>query len=186
MSRRIKKELDDINKELDNTKIEPNTNETLEQRAAREIIEDLQKKDVKSETKVFELPIHPDELPLEGAVESNIDDYDRIPISDFGKAMLRGMGWKEEEEKEKIFDAPSVRPKGLGLGADKVVKKQPLLIPPAQHEKLEIKKNACIKILAGKHKNFYGVVSTFIFIKSSFQSYPKLLIACVDCNYLNC
>lgn len=69
------------------------------------------------------------------------------------------MGWKEEEEKEKIFDAPAVRPKGLGLGADKVVKKQPLLIPPALHEKLEIKKNACIKILAGKHKNLYGIVS---------------------------
>lgn len=164
LSRKIKKELEDINKDLDNTKIiENNLNETLEQRAAREIIEDLTKKDEKAETKIFELPIHPDELPLEGAAESNIDDYERIPIADFGKAMLRGMGWKEEEEKEKIFDEPAVRPKGLGLGADKVVKKQPLLIPPALHEKLEIKKNACIKILAGKHKNLYGIVSTFYY-----------------------
>lgn len=157
-SRKIKKEVDKIKKELDNTKLE---NETLEQRAAREIMEDLENKEKKSEAKILELPIHPDELPLEGAKESNIDDYERIPITDFGKAMLRGMGWKEEEEKEKekVFDFPVVRPKGLGLGADKAVKKQPLLIPPAPNETLEIKRNACIKILAGKHKNLYGTVS---------------------------
>jgi hypothetical protein len=69
------------------------------------------------------------------------------------------MGWKEEEEKEKAFDVPTVRPKGLGLGADKVVKKQPLLIAPGQNETLEIKRNANVKILAGKHKNLYGTVS---------------------------
>lgn len=161
-SRKIKKEVDEIKKELDSTKLENGNDETLEQRAAREIMEDLHDKETKSETKIFELPIHPDELPLEGAKEPTIDDYERIPIGDFGKAMLRGMGWKEEEEKEKIFDVPVVRPKGLGLGADKVVKKQPLLIAPAQNETLEIRRNACVKILAGKHKNLYGTVSNFI------------------------
>lgn len=159
-SRKIKKEVDEIKKELDGTKIENGNDETLEQRAAREIMEELQNKEIKSETKILELPIHPDDLPLEGAKEPTIDDYDRIPIADFGKAMLRGMGWKEEkEEKDKIFDVPVVRPKGLGLGADKVVKKQPLLFAPAQNETLEIKRNACVKILAGKHKNLYGTVS---------------------------
>lgn len=137
--------------------------ETLEQQAARELIEDLQSKAVKSETKVFEVPINPDELPLEGAKESSIDDYERVPISDFGKAMLRGMGWKEEEKKEDSkpwLDAPVQRPKGMGLGADKVIKKQALLIAPNQSETLEVKKNACIKVLAGKHKNLYGTVSS--------------------------
>jgi G patch domain/KOW motif-containing protein len=137
--------------------------ETLEQRAAREIMEDLQNKDAENETKILELPLHPDELPLDGATESTIDDYERIPIADFGKAMLRGMGWKEEK-KEEGKDDPSkfdifVRPKGLGLGADKVVKRQKLLVNPAPNETLEIKKKACVKILAGKHKNLYGTVS---------------------------
>lgn len=138
--------------------------ETLEQQAARELIEDLQNKLVKSEVKVFEVPINADELPLEGAKESSLDDYDRVPIGDFGKAMLRGMGWKEEEKKKEgslkeELDGPILRPKGMGLGADKVIKKQPLLVAPTQSEVLEVKRNACVKILAGKHKNMYGTVS---------------------------
>lgn len=148
--------------ELDNIKKEP-TDETLEQQAVRELIEDLQNKEVKSEVKVFQLPINADELPLEGATESSLDDYDRIPISDFGKAMLRGMGWNEAEaaaKADKELDIPILRPKGMGLGADKVIKKQPLLIQPGQAETMEIKRNACVKVLAGKHKNFYGTVST--------------------------
>lgn len=142
--------------------------ESLEQQAARELLEDLLSKDVKAETKIFEVPINPDELPLEGAKESSMDDYERVPISDFGKAMLRGMGWKEEEVKEDkktLMDAPVQRPKGMGLGADKAIKKQPLLIPPNQSETLEVKRNACIKILAGKHINLYGTVSSYCFIR---------------------
>lgn len=137
--------------------------ETLDQQAARELFEDLQAKVVKTEVKVFEVPMHPDDLPLDGAKESSFDDYDRVPIGDFGKAMLRGMGWKDVEgndESKKIdLDGPILRPKGMGLGADKVVKKQALLIAPNKSETLEIKRHACVKILAGKHKNFYGTVS---------------------------
>lgn len=137
-------------------------NETLEQKAAREIIEDLKNTSLKPEIKVLELPLHPDELPLNGAVESTIDDYEKIPIADYGKALLRGMGWKEEEKKDvDKFDVPVVRPKGLGLGADKVIKKQKLLVAPAINETLEIKRNAFIKILAGKHKNLYGKIEGF-------------------------
>lgn len=138
--------------------------ESLEQQAARELMEDLQKKVEKTEIKVFEVPMNPDDLPLEGAKESSLDDYDRVPIGDFGKAMLRGMGWNEEEAKDELkkaeLEGPVLRPKGMGLGADKVIKKQPLLIAPNQSETLEIKKRACVKILAGKHKNFYGTVSS--------------------------
>lgn len=137
--------------------------ETLEQQAARELIEDLRQQEVKTEVKVFEVPINPDELPLEGAKESSLDDYDRVPIGDFGKALLRGMGWKDEDNKadskKAVLDGPILRPKGMGLGADKVIKKQPLLVAPNQSETLEIKRNACVKILAGKHKNLYATVS---------------------------
>lgn len=162
-NRTVKVEHDNSNTLADVAVKQEPTDETLEQQAARELIEDLQLKVVKTEVKVFEVPINADELPLEGAKESSIDDYDRVPIGDFGKAMLRGMGWKDEpkedDSKKVEFDGPILRPKGMGLGADKVVKKQPLLIAPNQSETLEIKRNACVKILAGKHKNFYGTVS---------------------------
>jgi G patch domain and KOW motifs-containing protein len=149
--------------ERNEIKTEEVKEETLEQRAAREIIEDLQKKDEENKAKIFELPLHPDKLPLNGANESTLNDYESVPISDFGKAMLRGMGWKEEAKKDDLADVPVMRPKGLGLGADKVIKKQPLLIAPTHNETLEIKKNACVKILAGKHKNMYGTVSKYIY-----------------------
>lgn len=45
--------------------------------------------------KVLELPIKKDEVILEGKEESTLDDYESVPISDYGMAMLRGMGWKE-------------------------------------------------------------------------------------------
>lgn len=34
-------------------------------------------------------------LPPEGEVESTLEDYEKVPIGDYGLAMLRGMGWKE-------------------------------------------------------------------------------------------
>lgn len=34
-------------------------------------------------------------LPPEGEAESTLEDYEKIPISDYGLALLRGMGWKE-------------------------------------------------------------------------------------------
>ncbi|CAG9797243.1 unnamed protein product [Chironomus riparius] len=157
-SRRIKKENGNGNAE---TPME--IDETLDQKAAREILEDLKNTTIKTENRDFEVPLHPDELPLNGAAESSLDDYERIQIADFGKAMLRGMGWKDEQEKNdpQKFDVPMVRPKGLGLGADKAIKKQKLLIQPAPNEVLEIKKRAFIKILAGKHKNMYGTIEGF-------------------------
>lgn len=144
--------------------------ENLEQQAARELIEDLQKKIIKAEVKVFEVPINADDLPLEGAKESSLDDYDDVPIADFGKAMLRGMGWKDVENKKSDTDKPEegpvARPKGMGLGADKVIKAQPLLIKPSHSETLEVKRNACVKVLAGKHQNLYGTVSEHFISKA--------------------
>lgn len=36
-----------------------------------------------------------DGLLTEGKEEPTLEDYEKIPINDFGLAMLRGMGWKE-------------------------------------------------------------------------------------------
>ncbi|KAJ2485615.1 DNA primase large subunit Spp2, partial [Coemansia sp. RSA 2050] len=43
------------------------------------------------------------------------ETYERVPIEEFGAAMLRGMGWKEEKAGEPVVH--KVRSSLLGLGA---------------------------------------------------------------------
>lgn len=62
------------------------------------------------------------------AVQLDTESYERVPVEEFGKALLRGMGWKDEEEEEEGTDSkgkksssffdPQIRPALLGLGAD--------------------------------------------------------------------
>lgn len=134
--------------------------EDIEKRAARELLAEIKNNDVTNPSNNLILPVvKPEDLPLEGAKESNLDDYDSIPIQDFGKAMLRGMGWTEPPPKTNkkgglpIDDTPMVRPKGMGLGADKALNKKPLLVAPEANEVLEVKRNAYVRILGGKHKD---------------------------------
>ena len=59
---------------------------------------------------------------------SKLEDYNAVPIEQFGLAMLRGMGFKADEgvgkTKQKVNEIKvEVRPKGLGLGAIPVKKK---------------------------------------------------------------
>ncbi|ALC45667.1 CG10324 [Drosophila busckii] len=141
--------------------------ENLEQRAARELLAAAQANGSDTtETEKLVLPaLKADELPLEGAKESSLDDYDSIPIQQFGLAMLRGMGWVEPPPKKKgagpVDDAPFMRPKGMGLGADKALKPKALLVQPEQNEVLEIKKTAYVRILGGKQKDQYGQIEGF-------------------------
>lgn len=143
----------------------PPLNETLEQRAAREIIENLKAAELAEETgPTISVPLKPDEVKLGGAKSSTMDDYENVPIEQFGLAMLRGMGWKDEEHKQKkksLEDEIIVcRPKGLGLGADKAMKLQVKLATNSCNtsEQLVMKKGAFVRILGGKHKDFYGQV----------------------------
>jgi G patch domain/KOW motif-containing protein len=63
--------------------------------------------------------------------ETSLDAYDEMPISDFGKAALLGMGWKDGEAiggtnkglAEPIVGVPRLR--GLGLGATRDTELQP-------------------------------------------------------------
>lgn len=43
--------------------------------------------------------------------------YDRVPIAEFGAALLRGMGWKGKDKSDKTVPPPAMRPHRLGLGA---------------------------------------------------------------------
>uniref|UniRef100_A0A1A9VPD1 G-patch_2 domain-containing protein n=1 Tax=Glossina austeni TaxID=7395 RepID=A0A1A9VPD1_GLOAU len=154
---------DDINNSLNH---ENHDKETLEQRAARELLQAVQGNDFQNIASNLVLPIvKPEELPLDGAKVSTLDDYESVPIQEFGKAMLRGMGWVEPFKlvvnKSLSEEIQRVRPKGMGLGVDKVLKPKPLLIPPENNEVLEIKRNAFVRILGGKHKDLYGQIEGF-------------------------
>lgn len=70
-----------------------------------------------SETDAYRQDI--DEFPD----EATLDDYARVPVAQFGAALLRGMGWKEgapaSKNKGGIVEPwiPSARPALLGIGA---------------------------------------------------------------------
>ncbi|CAG4935443.1 unnamed protein product [Colias eurytheme] len=132
-------------------------NETLEQMAARELLEEAQKKTVVDvSTLVVPVPAQP---VLEGQKESTLDDYESVPIQDFGLAMLRGMGWAPGKDQSK-YKLPELRPKGLGLGADKVIKENQKKKSNTKdnEEELALVKKSFVKITTGKYAGFYGQV----------------------------
>jgi len=49
--------------------------------------------------------------------QSTLDDYDAVPVSAFGMAMARGMGWNPSSNDNTIVHEPKLRPQLLGLGA---------------------------------------------------------------------
>lgn len=55
-----------------------------------------------SNSKVTVLPLKEEKPEIDGEEEPTLEDYEHVPISDYGMAMLRGMGWKE----------------GMGIGKD--------------------------------------------------------------------
>ncbi|GIY03614.1 g-patch domain and KOW motifs-containing protein, partial [Caerostris extrusa] len=93
------------------------------------------------------------------AEQSTIEDYDKVPIEQFGMALIRGMGWKEGEGIGNNNKKPvelKRRPKGLGLGGDASVLKKNQ--EKAKEEKLELTKGAYVNIIQGQHKGYYGEV----------------------------
>ncbi|KAL0821203.1 hypothetical protein ABMA28_005812 [Loxostege sticticalis] len=132
-------------------------NESLDQMAVRELLEDA-KKEVKVEESELTVPI-PKKPVVEVQKESTLEDYEDVPIQEFGMAMLRGMGWTPSKEQSK-YKPPQLRPKGLGLGADKVVtvKQKKKVSVNEKGEELTIVKNSFVKITAGKYSGYYGKV----------------------------
>ena len=93
-------------------------------------------------------------------------NYEEVPIESFGKAMLRGMGWQEGKGIGKNGEVVNpvnavLRPKGMGLGADRSVVEQLKAQKSGKsgkQEKLEMKAGAYCIITSGKHENYYGQV----------------------------
>ncbi|VDI25344.1 Hypothetical predicted protein [Mytilus galloprovincialis] len=101
--------------------------------------------------------------------EPEENDYEEIPIDQFGLAMLRGMGWQEGQGIGKNNKAVApvnavLRPKGLGLGADR---SQAAQLNDSKkgsgkndnEEALVLKKGAYCVLLKGANKDMYGIVS---------------------------
>ncbi|XP_064073000.1 G-patch domain and KOW motifs-containing protein [Vanessa tameamea] len=130
--------------------------ETIDQMAVRELMEEAKKEKV-LETPQLVLPMNAKPV-IEGQIESTLDDYDSVPVQEFGLAMLRGMGWTPSKDQSK-YKQPQLRPKGLGLGADKVIKEnQKKKSSNGKEEDFSIVKNSFVKITSGKYSGFYAKV----------------------------
>ncbi|XP_053595165.1 G-patch domain and KOW motifs-containing protein [Microplitis demolitor] len=161
-----------------NIKQEPNDEVSLEKQAADEIIKELSK-EIKVEQK-DDLKIPTAEADIfAGEKESSLEDYEQIPIEQFGLAMLRGMGWQPDKGIGKnprlvTTVVPASRPKGMGLGADKALKKP--AATDKNGEKLKLEKGCFVKINAGKFVGHHGVLEGFdedagrVLVKLSLQN----------------
>jgi G patch domain/KOW motif-containing protein len=98
-------------------------------------------------------------------------DYEQVPIEEFGMAVLRGMGYKEDaglgitNKKQVDVFVPESRPRGLGLGADRKI------LEKINHLKRNLKKSgidekddlcfekgAFVLIEKGPHCDLYGTI----------------------------
>lgn len=94
-------------------------------------------------------------------LQSTLEDRERVPIEGFGMAMLRGMGWTPETDKVVEIKIPEIRPKGMGLGADKLSTFKKKTNLSVKEEKLKWTKGSLVKIMAGSYSGSYGKVTGF-------------------------
>uniref|UniRef100_A0A8C1D5M3 G-patch domain and KOW motifs-containing protein n=1 Tax=Cyprinus carpio carpio TaxID=630221 RepID=A0A8C1D5M3_CYPCA len=165
--------------------------DTVETQAVKELIEESQKhqerwKNGPQMDPNFAIPLlmqnqapqgfeDGDKVNVDLRPESSTDaDYDRVPVEAYGLAMLKGMGWKQGEGIGHTFKQDvkpiehQLRPKGLGLGADRsairdlepgVPKRPP---KPGEEKKEEealvLGPGGYVQVLAGAHKDLYGKI----------------------------
>ncbi|EFB29228.1 hypothetical protein PANDA_006161, partial [Ailuropoda melanoleuca] len=104
-------------------------------------------------------------------------DYEAVPVEAYGLAMLRGMGWKPGEGIGRTFNqvvkprVNSLRPKGLGLGANlnevqALVSTGPHHLPKPDEEQEKEKEDqpqglvpgGAVMVLSGPHRGLYGKI----------------------------
>ncbi|XP_072222480.1 G-patch domain and KOW motifs-containing protein isoform X1 [Leuresthes tenuis] len=116
-----------------------------------------------------------DQVKVDLRPESSTEaDYDSVPVEAYGIAMLKGMGWKKEEGIGRTFKQDvkpiehQLRPKGLGLGADRSAIKdlepgRPRRPPKpgeetVKEEELVMGPGGCVLVQSGAHKELYGKI----------------------------
>lgn len=115
---------------------------------------------------------HTEEEPEEKKEIDNAD-YEQVPIEEFGMAVLRGMGYKEDaglgisNKKQVNVFVPETRPRGLGLGADrKILEKINQLKRNLKQAGIDEKDDLCyekgafVLIEKGLHQDQYGTIES--------------------------
>ncbi|XP_071441237.1 G-patch domain and KOW motifs-containing protein-like [Hetaerina americana] len=145
--------------------LKPLTSMSLDQLAAQELLKAAQGATIFGNKPVDVVPLPEDQQ--NDAVEATLEDYESVPVEDFGKAMLRGMGWEPGKgigKNQRVVppSAPQLRPKGLGLGADRAT---PSANKPlgsgrqgAEGEEANLTIGCGVQIVAGGHGGLYGKV----------------------------
>lgn len=137
---------------------------TLDEMAVQAILSDCQKteEDGDNDLKMIEVPMIAN--PPEDKEVSTAEDYENVPVDKFGLAMIRGMGWEStqgigKDSQKIITNAPKLRPKGMGLGADKLIK----TVHKKQNseEELKLKNGSYIQFVLGRLDGQYGQVTGF-------------------------
>ncbi|XP_026188549.1 G-patch domain and KOW motifs-containing protein [Mastacembelus armatus] len=116
-----------------------------------------------------------DQIKVDLRPESSTEaDYESVPVDAYGLAMLKGMGWTKGEGIGRTFKQDvkpiehQLRPKGLGLGADRSAIKD---LEPSRHqrplkpgdeqgkeEELVMGPGGCVLVESGAHKDLYGKI----------------------------
>ena len=115
---------------------------------------------------------------------SKQEDYERVPVEGFGMAVLRGMGFREGEGiggfkkmDVKCID-PVLRPKGLGLGAQRPNNEGQGEKKGKEGEKEEdmtLKRGAKVCLESGPHRGMYGEVEGMD--EDSARAFVRLAVA---------
>ncbi|XP_044066884.1 G-patch domain and KOW motifs-containing protein [Siniperca chuatsi] len=116
-----------------------------------------------------------DQVKVDLRPESSTEaDYETVPVEAYGLAMLKGMGWNKAEGIGRTFKQDvkpiehQLRPKGLGLGADRSAikdlepsRRQRPPKPGEEREKEEelvMGPGASVLVESGAHKDLYGKI----------------------------
>lgn len=156
---------------------------SLEETAVREILEDVKKPaEVEKNSNTSSVQIWKSRYGTGDSKESTLKDYESIPVADYGMAMLRGMGWVPgkgigKEGRTVTADVPLPRPRGMGLGADKVAcLSAPSAASKEEAEELKVIKGAFVHLISGSQRGQYGQIEGFnedsgrVIIRLSFRS----------------
>lgn len=156
---------------------------SLEETAVREILDGVKNSaEVAKNSNTSTLEIWKSRYGTGDSSESTFKDYESIPVADYGMAMLRGMGWKPGKGIGKTgrtvtADVPLPRPRGMGLGADKVASlSTPSAVSKEKGEELKVIKGAFVRVISGSQRGQYGQIEGFnedsgrVIVRLSFRS----------------
>ncbi|KRT81548.1 hypothetical protein AMK59_5024 [Oryctes borbonicus] len=142
----------------------PDSELTLDELAARQLMREAKQETTPElKKKICAVPLAVGSELNHDDKESTLDDYNNVPVADYGMAMLRGMGWSESigigKDNKQVCQLiePELRPKGMGLGANKLVNRKQELLKSSngQEEELLLVKGSYAKVIAGSNKGNY-------------------------------